>query len=71
MSSIASLRLKGAALPRRVQSASKPICGSLAVIGAPGGDEFGAFQRSAEARHMPGYLASAVLRRRLALPTEK
>ena len=46
-SSMASLRLNGAALACFVQSGLKAICGTLRLISPFGGDQFGALWRAA------------------------
>ena len=55
-SSIASLRLNGAALACFVQSGLKAICGTLRLIGPAGGDAFGALRRAAVQQHHVGML---------------
>jgi hypothetical protein len=55
-SSIASLRLNGAALACFVQSGLKAICAALRLVAHFGGDQFGPFGRAAAQQHHAGML---------------
>ena len=62
-SSIASLRLNGAALACFVQSGLKAICVTLRLVGPAGGDAFGALWRAAVEQHHVGMLGVDLVER--------